>query len=448
MPFGFFNAYGNSARKDSVDYVVFLGDYIYEMGDGDEGGWGGDLGRIPKPNRELFTLYDYRRRYANYRDDLDLLLSHQQFAWMATWDDHEVADNVWRDGSVTLTNTEDSFIKDGGVSVDQRKMNAVRAYFEWMPIRQVSMDDNLRIWRTFHIGSLMDLIFIDTRNYDRSITDLYYNTDYINAISNDASRSLMGSQQESWFYKQLSQSSDRGAAWRVIGNQIVFSRINETISHGPKNPLRYDNWDGYQANRNRTLAHLYDNKINDTIFLSGDSHASWVSDIVWLDTHPYDEVSGAGSIGVEFAGSAISSPCAYGRNITIANANNFSSWLVDANSELQWQDLYYRGYFEMSVGYDEVNTTFFGTPSISTRNGYEIALANFTVVHGENRLKREGEGEKVAGGVAESGALKGGKIVETNSTNDTSTGKYFRWEETRLDKHLFEVQDSVPELMA
>lgn len=49
----------------------------------------------------------------------------------------EVADNTYRDGSADLNNTEASFIKDGGVSVDQRKMNAVRAYFEWMPIRSV-----------------------------------------------------------------------------------------------------------------------------------------------------------------------------------------------------------------------------------------------------------------------------------------------------------------------
>ena len=34
-----------------------------------------------------------------------------------------------------MNNTEDSFVKSGGVSYDQRKMNAVRAYFEWMPIR-------------------------------------------------------------------------------------------------------------------------------------------------------------------------------------------------------------------------------------------------------------------------------------------------------------------------
>jgi len=39
-------------------------------------------------------------------------------------------------------------------------MNAVRAYFEWMPIRQVEMDDNLRIWRNFEIGDLMDLIMV------------------------------------------------------------------------------------------------------------------------------------------------------------------------------------------------------------------------------------------------------------------------------------------------
>ena len=49
----------------------------------------------------------------------------------------EVADNEYRDGSAELNNTEASFVADGGVSVDQRKMNAVRAYFEWMPIRFV-----------------------------------------------------------------------------------------------------------------------------------------------------------------------------------------------------------------------------------------------------------------------------------------------------------------------
>lgn len=145
-----------------MDYVLHLGDYIYEYQNGDYG-YGQTIGRIPLPDRTIYTLYDYRKRIATYRTDQDLLLSHQQFPWIPVWDDHEVADNTYRDGESELNNTESSFVKDGGVSVDQRKMNAVRAYFEWMPIRQVSMDDNLRIWRSFSIGSLLDLIMLDTR---------------------------------------------------------------------------------------------------------------------------------------------------------------------------------------------------------------------------------------------------------------------------------------------
>lgn len=101
-----------------------------------------------------------------------------------------------------------------------------------MPIRQVDMDDNLRVWRTFSIGTLFDLIMLDTRQYDRSITDLYWNTDYIHQISNDAGRTMMGSRQENWFYNQLSASQSRGATWRLIGSQTVFSRQNESIVYG------------------------------------------------------------------------------------------------------------------------------------------------------------------------------------------------------------------------
>ena len=42
----------------------------------------------------------------------------------------QVADNTYRDGASDLANNEASFINDGGWSIDQVKMNAVRAYFE------------------------------------------------------------------------------------------------------------------------------------------------------------------------------------------------------------------------------------------------------------------------------------------------------------------------------
>ncbi|KAF1998409.1 hypothetical protein P154DRAFT_555313 [Amniculicola lignicola CBS 123094] len=300
-PFGFFNAYGNTVRKDSVDYV---------------------------------------------------------FPWIPVWDDHEVADNTYRDGMSELNNTEQSFVHNGGVAVGQHKMNAVRAYFEWIPIPQ----------RTFSIGKLIGLVMPDTHQYDRSITDLYWNTDYIHEISNDA-------------------------------------------------------WDGYMSNKNRTLQHLYNNNINNNnnnIFLSGDSHASWVSDLMWLENKPYDPTTGAGSIGVEFGGSAVTSPCPYGANISLATANNYSAILQTANPELQWQGLYYRGYYEPHLSKKEMSANYFGMPTVVNRDGWEISLAKFTVKAGANKLQRP-----VAGGKVESGSLKGGKTVQANATADTGSGKWF-----------------------
>lgn len=399
--------------------MVHLGDYIYEYKNGDYG-YGQTIGRVPLPDKTIFSLYDYRKRIATYRTDLDLLASHEAYPWIPVWDDHEVADNVYRDATSDMNNTESSFIESGYVAFDQRKMNAVRAYFEWMPIRQVEMDDNLRIWRNFKIGKLLDLVMLDTRNYDRSITDLYWNTDYVHDISNDAGRSMMGSRQENWFYGQLSKSAKRGAAWRVVGSQTVFSRLNESIAYGNENPLDYDAWDGYMSNKNRTLNHLYSNNITNNIFLSGDSHASWVSDLVWLDEKPYNKQTGEGAIGVEFAGSAVTSPCPYGANISLATANNYSSLLQNANDELQWQDLYYRGYYELQISKDEVLASYFGLPTVVSRNSWEIPIANFTVKSGANRLQRP-----VAGGIVESGSLKGGRTVQTNLTIDTGSKTWF-----------------------
>ena len=180
--------------------------------------------------------------------------------------------------------------------------------------------------------------------------------------------------------------------------------------------------DGYQANRNRTFQTLYSNNISNNIVISGDSHANWVSDLVWLDEHAYDPGTGAGSIGVEFAGTAVSSPSPAGQNISLAAANNASSYLIQFNRELQWSELYYRGYFELHISQDSVNASYFGMPTIVNKNPFEISLANFTVLSGANALHRD----PVPGnGVVENGALKGGSRVMTNSTNNTDTGIYF-----------------------
>ncbi|KAH6851054.1 PhoD-like phosphatase-domain-containing protein [Chaetomium sp. MPI-CAGE-AT-0009] len=394
-PEGYFNAYANPVHKDSVDYVLHLGDYIYEYKPDSS-----LKGRNPQPDREIYTLFDYRTRLGSYRTDPDLLASHAKFAWIPVWDDHEVANNAWRNGSSN---------SDGAV-FRARKQAAVRAYFEWMPLRQADMDDSLRIWRSFSLGTLLDLMMLDTRQYDRDLTVLNGlagiggNSQEVEKLVDLQNRTIMGFKQEAWFYDQLTQSSERGAAWRVVGNQVIFSRM--TLGLLGDTPFNRDQWDGYLANRDRVYQHLADGKINNTVMLSGDSHAAWVSDLAWLGKRDYDETTGEGAFGVELAGTAVSSSSPVGA-LPKFLTNPLSQWLVSKNPELQWQDLYYRGYFEMSIGYEAIEAKFFGIPDVKVKSDDEILLAQFLINNGENKLARN---PTVGGGRAKAGALKNGKV--------------------------------------
>ena len=70
-----------------------------------------------------------------------------------------------------------------------------------------------------------------------------------------------------------------------------------------------------------------------------------------------------------------------------------------------------------------------GSPSVATRNSWDIPLANFTVFPGQNRLHRPEGGSR-----AESGALKSGEIKPTNLTLDTERNV---WEVVGFDQmHL------------
>ena len=334
-----------------------------------------------------------------------------------------------------MNNTEESFNEFGGISFDQRKMNAVRAYFEWMPLRQIDMDDNLRIWRSFQMGKLLDLVMLDTRSYDRSITRVSWsvyglgyatptdykprNDEYVYEISNDAGRSIMGSHQENWFFRQLSESKERGAAWRVIGNQMIFSHINRTGEGDRDIPVDVDAWDGYVSSRNRTLKHLYDNDIDNTIMLAGDSHQNWVSDLVWLDSVEYDPATGTGAIGVEFA---VTGTTSNGLDGPIAETEEISAAFVRDNEELLWQEGYYRGYTELHISPEKIEAQYWGCPTIANRNAFEISLANFTVGAGDNHIARP-----VANGVVEAGAIAEGQgeVRATNLTKNLETGEWW-----------------------
>jgi alkaline phosphatase D len=196
-----------------------------------------------------------------------------------------------------------------------------------------------------------------------------------------------------------------------------------TVQNGAEQPLNVDAWDGYLGSKNRTLQTLYENNIGNNIVIAGDTHVNWVSDLTWLDHSPYDPRSGAGAIGVEFGGTAVSSPSSFGQNISSSAANEISKGIVGDTESLQWSEGYYRGYFELQVTAEQVRAHFFGLPTTTERGPDEISLANFTVKSGHNRLERN-EDNVVSDGVVANGFLRNGEVEQSDMVYNTETGRY------------------------
>ncbi|KAJ3247029.1 hypothetical protein HK104_007828 [Borealophlyctis nickersoniae] len=241
-PYGFFHAYRNVAERKELSVVVHLGDYIYEYGEGTYGN-GTEINRIPNPPTVLATLSDYRARHAQYKTDADLQLAHAAHAFITVWDDHEFFDN-----------------SDGTRKLDERVKNGIRAYFEYLPIRQEGMDSTGRIYRDFRFGKLMDLFMLDTRIIGRDATDKYLPWEVLNP-----KRQMLGLDQEAWLFSNLKASKARQTKWRVIGQQIIFSQIQLLGL-----PINYDSWDGYPFARKRVTDFIDKNNIEDVVILSGE----------------------------------------------------------------------------------------------------------------------------------------------------------------------------------
>lgn len=161
--FGFYNVYRELAKEPDLDAIVHLGDYIYEYG---PDGYGGDvakeIGREQEPPHEIVTLEDYRTRFSQYRRDVDLQAAHAAAPFITIWDDHETANNSWSGGAQNhQPETEGKW--------GTRRDAALRAYFEWMPMRDPKAGEAFyRLHRTYKMGGLATLHLIETRLTARS----------------------------------------------------------------------------------------------------------------------------------------------------------------------------------------------------------------------------------------------------------------------------------------
>ncbi|MCL4158545.1 UNVERIFIED_CONTAM: hypothetical protein GTU68_049731, partial [Idotea baltica] len=206
---GYFNAYHRLADRNDLDAIIHLGDYIYEYADGAYGNEGLFTERKLEPTKEIVSLEEYRTRYSTYRLDTNLIRAHQQFPFITVWDDHETANNSYKDGAQNHTEGAE------GSWVD-RKAAAKQAYFEWIPIRD---RESKQVFRSIKYGNLVDLIMLDTRLEGREQQLEDVTSDAIN----DTTRTILGTTQKQWLLDNLSNST---AKWKVIGQQVVFSAFN------------------------------------------------------------------------------------------------------------------------------------------------------------------------------------------------------------------------------
>jgi len=339
-PGGLFNAYEAMAGLERLDAVVHLGDYIYEYGaEADDYGMvtGAALNRVPEPAHEIVSLDDYRRRHAQYKTDADLQAAHARAPFICVWDDHEVTNDNWTEGA------QNHQPRDEG-DYGARKAAALRAYYEWMPIREPQGGLSMAaVNRTFHFGDLATLVMVETRLTARDepigyATHLPMTTDEASdpipdvagfeAIRNDPARELMGAGQIAWLKGELEASRLAGRPWQIIGNQVVMARvagpnvadtvppamIEGLLAQLPDAvraqvqqsiqlfrfglPFNLDSWDGYPAERERLYAAFAEAGVS-PIVLAGDSHAFWVNEL--------KDAAGQRR-AVEFGTSAISSP--------------------------------------------------------------------------------------------------------------------------------------------
>ena len=259
---GYFTAFRRIA-EDHVDFVFHTGDYIYEERDN-----GGRTEVVRRhEGQEIYTLVDYRNRYALYKMDADLRAAHASAPFVITWDDHEV-DNDYAGNRDEQGTPPEVFLL--------RRAAAYQAFYENMPLRSDAFPtgSDLKLYRRLTFGSLVDLSVLDTRQY-RSNQACEGGAKPGCPELRDDQRTMLGPVQERWLFEELGRARAR---WTVIGQQVpLFARDLGPDSASGR--VSTDKWDGYPVARDRLIARIVETRAPNPIVLSGDVHVHFGADL-------------------------------------------------------------------------------------------------------------------------------------------------------------------------
>jgi alkaline phosphatase D len=349
---------------ENLDFVLFLGDYIYEYPSSRP------LDVRPTTGGWITTLEGYRSRYALHKSDPDLQAIHAAYPWLVTWDDHEVQnDYAGRHEGLSGTPVENFMA---------RRRAAYQAFYENMPVTRASFDkllsgqgDEARVFSRVPYGRLATLYTLDDRQY----RDLQACTPNGRAGSarvdpskcesfNQPQRTLLGDAQERWLTQQFATSRSR---WNVLGQQTLFGRRNYSTTGGQS--LRNDGWDGYPAARRRLTDSMLQTRLSNPVILGGDIHENWVGHVLSDYNNPDCE-----AIGVEFCGTSITS-------LSSATPNQLAKQLEN-NPHFIFANAASRGYGVVELTPKQLTTTLVAVHDARDPASQAFVLAKFAVEAG------------------------------------------------------------------
>ena len=275
--------------KQSLDFVLFMGDYIYESSN-PQYALRKHQGEEPK------TLPQYRDRYEQYKRDPMLQAAHAAHPWVLMWDDHEVVNDYANDQDRQYTDPQ---------QVLKRRAAAYQAFFEHQPVLLGPDADNpanMRLYDQLSWGKLADLWTLDCRQYRstqacrdpvRGGGRMVVQCDELN----DATRTMLGSAQERWLADSLSQSKRQ---WKLVAQatQISSTSVPAPVGRSYWN----DAWDGYPEARKRLLQTVVDAKLQNVVTLGGDVHANVAANLRLEPNNPQSPI-----VASEFVTTSITS---------------------------------------------------------------------------------------------------------------------------------------------
>lgn len=348
---GYFAAHRHMAR-DGLDFVVFLGDYIYESS------WGRNHVR-KHATGEPYTLADYRIRYAQYKSDTDLQSVHAAAPWIVTWDDHEVQNDYANDQSQNL---DPSFLV--------RRAAAYRAFFEHMPLARSALPrgHDARVYDRYDFGDLATFFVLDDRQYRARQVCPRAGRGGSNVVKDCAERlapdrTMLGGTQETWLRNGLTQSR---AKWNVIAQQTLMAQHDR--KPGPGQSFWTDGWDGYPAARARLLNDFAQLKTSNPLVISGDVHCTYIADL-----RPDFDDAQSPAVATELCGTSITSQGPSSRQVQTS---------LGDNPHIRYGYGDKRGYVKVEIGRNACTATLRVLNSEKRTDSDISTLATFVVENG------------------------------------------------------------------